>query len=386
MLVASFARLQAVDIGLAEPERLLTMRIDVPAHWRHTPGAVQLFQDRTAARMRALPGVTTVALSDSPPVDYLQPQVRDAGVSITVEGGGRFLNGVAEQAPFTPTRRRVTADYFAALGLPLVTGRAFSTGDHAGAARVAVINETMARLHWPGQEALGKRVNFENVRPGRPLPEPWTEIVGIVADARQHRYDAPPRPEIYTPLAQVAMPPPSWTLLVRAAIPPAALAPAIRRGIQEDDPSAAVYDVQTMTSIIDAATATPRYATMLVSLFAALALVLVAVGIHGVAAFTAVQRVREIGIRLALGATRSSIMRLILAQTLRPAAAGMLVGAVTTVLTTRLLGSMLHETSPLDPLLLGIAVAALLVIAIAASVLPARRATRVDPMVALRAE
>lgn len=332
----------------------------------------------------ALPGIDSVAIG-SRPVNYLAGDSR-AGVSITLEGGKRFLNGNPEDAPFTPGRRWVTPGYFEALGLPLVMGRSFTDADRAGAAPVGVINETMARMHWPGQNPIGKRLNFENVRPGRPLAEAWTEIVGVVADARQHQFDAPSRPEIYTPLAQTPHVMSSWSVLVRSATPPAELTASIRRVIHDVDPAVPAFEARTMTSIIDEAIAIPRYAALLVGLFAMLALVLAAVGLHGLGAFAVAQRTREIGLRIALGATRADVARLIAAEGLGPAVAGLAVGTAAAVATTRLLSALLYETEPSDPIILVAAMLLLLLVAISASYLPARRATRVDPIVALKTE
>ncbi|MGH9311406.1 MAG: FtsX-like permease family protein, partial [Vicinamibacterales bacterium] len=383
LLIASFARLHAIDPGF-EPQRLLTMTLTLPAPPYGTPEAALAFHDRVIARVSAIPGVQAVAIGANP-VEYLSNRPA-GGVSITIEGGNRYLNGVPEQAGFTPGRRRVTPTYFRALGLPLVAGRGFTESDRRGAPLVAVVNESMARLHWPGQSALGKRVNFEAVRPGRPLAEPWTEIVGVVGDARQHRFDAPPRPEIYTPLTQTPYLLSTSTVLVRSNLSPLAIAAPVRQAIRDLDSAVPVFEVRTMTSIIDEATAAQRYAASLVALFAMLALALAAVGVYGLAALAAAQRVREIGIRMALGATRSDVRRFMLGQGLRPAAFGIGAGVLVAAFATRLLGALLYDIGPSDPLTFTLAVAVLLGAAVCASYLPARRASRLDPAVVLRAE
>jgi putative ABC transport system permease protein len=383
LMVTSFVRLQAIDPGF-ETRHLLTMTISLPSTTYRTPEAALKFRDRVLAGTRSIPGVEAAAIGNA--VDYLARSHSDAGVSITIEGGRRFLNGQAEQAPFTPGRRRVTADYFRALGLRVIAGRGLTDADRSGGALVGVINESMARMHWPGQSAIGKRVNFESVRPGRPLVEPWTEIVGVVADARQHRFDVRPRPEIYTPLAQTPYLLSTLTLLVRSATPPATVAPAVRQAIRDIDVTVPAFDMRTMTSIIDEATATPRYAANLASLFAVLALTLAAVGTYGLGAFASAQRVREIGIRIALGATRADVLRLTFREGFRPAAAGIAAGTLAAVLATRLLSALLYDVGPSDPLILASAVIIVLVVALCGSYLPARRAARVDPVVALRAD
>jgi putative ABC transport system permease protein len=279
----------------------------------------------------------------------------------------------------------VSPRYFETIGLPLVAGRSFTNDDRLGTPPVALINETMARTHWRGENSIGKRVNFEAVRPGRPLAEPWMEIIGVVADARQHRLDAPPRPEIYTPLAQAPTASGSLSLLVRSATA-AELAPSVRRTVQELDPRVPVFDIRTMTSIIHEATATPRYTSTLIGLFAALALTLAALGIHGLGAYAGAQRTREIGIRIALGATRTDVVRLIATQGLAPALAGLVLGSVGAIAGSRLLKSLLYEVAPSDPVVFAAALVTLLAGAVLATCLPAVRATRVDPVVALRAE
>jgi len=383
LMVASFVRLQAIETGF-EPKGLLLTTVSLPQSYS-TSDAVLAFHDRLLSRMLQIPGVAAAAIG-SDPVDYLLRNRPDAGVSVTIEGGRRFLNGVAGDAPFTPGRRRVTPDYFRALGVRLLAGRGFTDADRLGSTPVAVINDTMAQTHWPGQSAVGKRLNFESVRPARPPREPWTEIVGVVTDARQHRYDSMPRPEIYTPLAQTSGVFPVVTLLVRSDAPASTLAPLVRQAVRDIDRTVPAFDVRTMSGIIGQATATPRYAAGLVSLFAALALVLAALGIYGLGSFVAAQRVREIGIRMALGATRADILRLIGAVGIRPAAAGIAAGSVVAGFATRLLAALLYGVEPSDPLIFAAVVGLLLAVAAVASLLPARRAARADPVLSLRAE
>jgi putative ABC transport system permease protein len=335
-------------------------------------------------RLSTLPGVEAAGIGAAP-VSYLAPvRGRAAGTSIMIEGGRRYLNGEPNDAPFTPGRRYVSSGWIEAFGLRLVRGRTFTETDVAGAPWVAVINETMAQIHWPGQDAIGKRVNFEWSRRDRSPLEPWTTIVGVVADARQHRFEESPRPEIYTPLAQadyVA----SWsTVLVRSAVPPETLTAPVREAVRAIDPRVPAYDIRTMTSIIREATATQRYSAWLVGLFALIAMSLTAVGIHGLGAFAAAQRTREIGIRVALGATRGDILRLTVGDGIRPSIYGLAVGIVAAMAGTGLLRGLLYEVEPSDPRLFAGALLTLACVAFVAAYRPARRAARVDPMVALR--
>lgn len=386
LMVASFVRLQAIHPGF-ESRQLLTMTLGIPDEGYGTPEAALALHDQVLERVSGLPGVEAVATeAGDSPVDYLARDRSIVGVSITVEGGKEFLNGRPGDAPFVPGHRRVTPSYFDTLGLRLVAGRRFTDDDRHGAVPVAVINGTMARRHWPGRNPIGRRVNFQLAQPGRPVTEPWTEIVGVVTDARQHRFEEQPRPEIYTPLAQTPYVIHTASLLIRSVTPPAELARPVQRVIRQIDPKVPVFDVRTMTSIIREATATSRYSAMLVGLFAVMALVLAAVGIHGLGAFAAAQRTREIGVRIALGATRGNILRLVVTQGLAPAIIGLVIGAGAAIAVTRLLSSLLYEVRPSDPLLFAGAIAMLLIVAFAASSLPALRATRIDPTVALRSE
>jgi len=383
LLGASLARLLATDPGF-EARQLLTMSLALSETAYSTPESALAFHRRVLERVSSIPGVEAAGIG-SAPVKYLVPGVVRS-TSITIEGRGRFLNAESRTAPLTPGRRHVTPGYLEALGLRLVAGRLLTEADAAARTPVAVINQTMARMHWPGQDPIGKRVNFEGVRPGRPLLEPWTEIVGVVADARQDRFHAPPRPEVFTPLAQRRSVAREATLLVRSSLPPAGLTAALRAAIQGIDANVPVFDVRTMTGIIREATATPRYGAGLVGLFAVIALALTAAGIHGLGAFAAAQRTREIGVRVALGATRSDVLGLVVGEGLKPAACGLVVGIGAAIGGTRLLRGLLHEVEPSDPGVLAAALLVLVSVAVVAAYGPARRAARIDPMEALRTE
>jgi putative ABC transport system permease protein len=383
MLGVGFAHLHASDPGF-DAKALLTAEVGLPPSYASSEEAVA-FHERLVERISTVPGVGAVAIGTSV-VRYLhERQAIPRGVSIWVEGGRGFLNGEADHAPFTPGRTVVTPDYFEALGIRLVAGRTFLNGDRAGALPVAVINETMARMHWPGQDPIGRRVNFESVRPNRPLREPWTVIVGVVSDARQDRFETPPRPEIFLPLAQAGLGS-TATLVVRAGMPPVSLMASVRHAIQQVDPRAPVLNLRTMTSIIDEATASSRYAAFYVGLLACLALMLAAGGIYSLGAFAAAQRTQEVAVRIALGAGRRDVLRLILAQALRPAVGGLAIGCVLALAATKLAAGHVPDVQPSHPLFVLVSLVILAVVAAAASYLPARRATRVDPLAALKAE
>ncbi len=385
MLAGAFARLHAIDPGF-DADHLLTVQIAMPPSYNTPPDALE-YQRRLVEGASALPGVQSVAIG-SAVVGYLEePAAVPAGASITIEGGRRFLNGEADQAPLTPGRILVSSGYVRTLGLRVIAGRDFSGADDAaGSPPVALINEAMARMHWPGQNPVGRRVNFENVRPNQPPPAPWIRIVGVVSDARQDRFETTPRPQIYLPLAQQTRLTGSPWLLVRAAAPVDTLMFSLRRAIRDVDPRAPLLSMRTMASVIEEATAAPRYAASYVGWLAGLALALAAGAIYSLGTFAAASRTTEVAIRMALGGSRSDVLRLILTQALRPAVAGLAIGAGVALAAARLASVELQGVRATDPVLFLIALAVLASVAAVASYLPARRAARIDPLAALRTE
>jgi putative ABC transport system permease protein len=386
IVTTSFARLMAIDPGF-RPEALLAASIGVPSASATTPESARALHERLVAALGRLPGATAVAIG---PLEsqYLLPanQVTPAGVSITIEGRGRFLNGEATQASLTPSRYLVSDTYVRTLGLQVRRGRDFAPTDRAGSPLVALVNETMARLHWPGQDPVGMRVNFERVPVHGPLREPWTHIVGVVSDARQYRFDEIPRPTIYTPLAQSTFVSPVISVAIRTALPFAQMNTAIRRAIRETDPGLPVLDVRAMTGVIRDATATARYATMLLTVLAVIAVVLAAGGTYGLAAFAAAQRGPEIAIRMALGAHPARIRRLLFGQALRPVLVGLAAGLVIAILAIRGAAAETYGVQPTNPIFLAVSATILLSVATIVAYLPARRAMHVDPARALKRE
>jgi len=274
----------------------------------------------------------------------------------------------------------VSVNYFHVMGIPLLSGRLIDRRDVFSSSRVTLISKTMARLYFPNQDPLGKQLSFA-FPPDSGAPR---EIVGIVGDVRDVALGQDPGPMMYVPYAQA----PFWgaNMVVKSTLSPPSVASAIRQEVQKIDKDLPVTDVATMPELIDASVAQARFRTMLLGLFAAMAMVLAALGIFGVISYSVSCRTNEIGIRVALGASRSSILRMILRETLALALAGMALGVPCALAASRLVGHMLFGVSASDPATLAAVTFALAAVATLAGYVPAYRAMRVDPMVALRYE
>ncbi|MBW4697200.1 MAG: ABC transporter permease [Aphanocapsa lilacina HA4352-LM1] len=372
LLGQSLWRLQSVEPGL-NPKNVLTAGIYLPvAKYRDERQIVDFF-DRLLARIRALPGVSSASGIFTLPLSG-----SSSDGTFIIEGRPPVGPGQEPSAGYLI----VGPDYLQTMGIPLLRGRAFDERDRATSPKVALINETMAQKFWPGEDPVGRRLSIDTPRPA---PESWIEIVGIAKDARTLALNKPVRPEMYFPYSQLAWP--FLTLVIRTGTgDPAALGNALREQVKAMDSDQALGEVQTMEAVIAESIEQERFNALLLVLFAAVALVLSGVGLYGVIAYSVTQRTHEIGIRLALGAERGSIVRLVVGQGMAPAIAGVAIGLVAAAALGRLLSSLLFGVSAIDPpTFLGVA-AVLLGVAFLACFLPARRATRVDPMVALRYE
>jgi putative ABC transport system permease protein len=274
--------------------------------------------------------------------------------------------------------RSVAPGFFETLRIRLVSGRPFNETDSKGATRVAIINEAMGRRYFSGQNMLGKVLKFGTE------PDDECQIVGVVSDTRDVTLRAEPRPQVYFPLLRNTEA--SLHLFVRTSADPLALAADLRKAVWAIDKDEPVSHVQSMTEVIAQSVAEPRFRTWLLGVFATAGLTLTLVGIYGVVSYMAGQRTREIGIRVALGAKRGNVLRLVLGQGVRLAMAGAIAGVVGSLALTRLLKGQLFEIKPTDPATLIGAAVLMLLVALAACYAPARRATRVDPLVALRHE
>ncbi|HET6372373.1 MAG TPA: FtsX-like permease family protein, partial [Candidatus Polarisedimenticolia bacterium] len=288
---------------------------------------------------------------------------------------------VPEQAQLpTSSFNLITPGYFSTMGIPLIEGRLFNADDGAASPEVIIVNESMAKRWWPGGSALGHRV-----KQGFPQDKtPWREIVGVVADTRQMGPEQPADTEVFLPFDQMADT--ALSLVVLSSAPPATLAPAVRREIARLDAAQPVDNVRTMEEYLSLTMARRRFSTLLLGLFAGLALLLSAVGIYSVVSCGVSMRTREFGVRMALGAARGDVLRLVLVQGARLALVGVGAGLAGALALTRLMAGLLYGVGPTDPITFASLAALLAVVAVASCSVPAWRATRVDPMVALRHE
>ena len=370
LMLQSLYRLLEVNPGF-RPDRVLTMEINLRTAQYSKPAAILNFWQQTLDRVRAIPGVEKAALGTAIPLSG--SHYRD---DITVEGMpdpglGKYPH---------PDYHTVSRGYLDALGVRLLLGRDFSEADNETAAQVALINATMARRFWPNENAIGKRFRW-----GHPGPhDEWINVVGVVGDTKMYGLANPARLEIYVPYPQRATN--DMSLVLRSSIDPASLTSAVRAaviGIDRDQP---VFGVATMKQLVDDSVSTRRVTLILMGLFSALALILASIGIYGVISYSVGQRTNEIGIRVALGAQRRDILRMILVQGGQMALLGIGIGVVAGQALTGIMASLLYGVSARDPLTFGGVAILIALVALAACYVPARRAMRVDPMVALRYE
>jgi putative ABC transport system permease protein len=373
LLLRSFRQLTRVELGF-DPDRVLTADLVLPES-RYSQKAAQ-----TAAfsgmldELTALPGVERAAFVIGAP---LEPR---GGIGHTVLLEGRDL--AAEQMPGARVRP-VMGDYFAALGQPVVGGRAFTPADDETAPPVAIVNQQFARQFWPGASPLGARIAF---RLGAAEPV-WMTIVGVAADLKSTTLDADDTRAVYYPYRQRL---PDWqrfgTLVVRSAGDPAALARSVREAVWRVDPTLPLTGVTTLDAKLHRSLARERFTTVALAAFAATALLLAVLGVYGVLAWAVERRRREIGVRMALGALRRDLVRGVVTRALGLAVAGLGLGLFAAAVVTRGLGALLYQVAPTDPATYALAALVLLAVTALGGYLPARRASRVDPVEALRGE
>jgi predicted permease len=366
LLLKSFVRLRQVSPGF-DTSNLLTMQLSLPQS-KYAGDARQAdFIRRVVASVGSLPGVRAAGAVASLPLTG-----NSASRYFEIEGRAPRPAGEGLNANFN----LASPDYFRALGVAVVSGRGFDEHDTAGAPEVVVINETMARRFWPDEDPLGKRMRIGN--------NPWRTVVGVVADVKNEALAADPKPEMFYPLLQEPLP--FMTLAVRTDADPKALAQDVARGVREVDADEPVYDVKTMDERLAESVSPQRLTAALVGIFAALAMTLAGVGIYGVISYSVAQQTHEFGIRMALGAQKGDVLKLVLRQGLLLALAGVLLGLAGALALTRVMSSLLYGVTVTDPATFAGVAAVLTAVALAACLLPARRATKVDPMVALRYE
>jgi len=371
LMMKSLYRLLSVDPGF-RPDRVLTMEMSLRTSQYDKDAAVLNFWQQVLDRVRALPGVEDAALGTGIPLTD-----NHSRTDITVEGMALPKPGSFPH----PDVHRVSPEYVSTLGVRLLGGRAFTDADSETAPRVAMINAMAAQRLFPGGNPVGKRFMF-----GRPSAKPpkWIAIVGVVGDTKLYGLANPSRLEVYLPLRQSA--PSEMNLVVKSGIDPAALTSAIRHAIASIDKDQPIFAIATMRKLVGDSVSTRRITLILLGLFSGLALVLAAIGIYGVISYSVAQRTHEIGIRMALGAQRGDVLRLILAQGVKIAGAGAAIGIGLSLGLTRLMANLLFAVSAADPPTFAAVAIVLVAIAMLACYIPARRILRVDPTIALRYE
>ena len=369
LVVKSLWRLQQVDLGI-NPDRLLTMKIPLRGQQYSQPQQARAFCERLLEQMQTLPGVRFAAVSDS-----LPPGDTAGSNNFTIEG-----RHVLEHDEPVAYFIRVSPDYFRVLGMRLRGGRYFTSADTADSPSVVLINETMQRRFFPGENPIGRRLNL-----GSANQPDWEEIVGVVGDVKYNGLADEVQPALYLAIAQA--PAPELTLLLKTDLSdPLNLTAAATSRIRELDPGLPIARVSTMEHLLADATAPQRFHTTLIALFASLALLLACVGIYGVISYSVSQRAHELGTRMALGAQTRDVLNLVLGQGLRLALTGAAIGLAAAFGLTRLMTSLLFGVRATDPSTFVSVTLFLLMAALTACYLPARRASRVDPMLALRHE
>jgi predicted permease len=370
LMLRTLWKLSQVDPGF-RTERVLTSRLDLNFSRYKEEDEQRAFHASLLERLKAEPGVLSVSLAGSFPLNERGP------------ANGRFrMEGQPAVAPEALPRadfQRVSPDYFKTIAVPILKGRSLEDADRKDAPLVAVVNRSMARRFWPGEDPIGRRIGVDGREPGEIR---WITVVGVSGDVRQYGLANPPVEQIYLSLLQ--FPGLSTTALLRTAVDPSRLERLVRADVHAIGPEQPVDHFRTLAEVHAGALAAPRLTAILLAAFAALALTITATGIAGVIAFSVGQRRREFGIRMALGALPSSVQRMVLNQGMRPVLAGLALGLAGAIALTRLWASLLYEVSPTDPPTYFVVAFVLGAVAVVSCFVPARRATTVDPMVALR--
>ena len=371
LLINSFLRLRNVDPGFRS-DNLLTMKFELPVPKYLEFERRSAFYTDLIQRVEAIAGVKSAAVTTNLPL-YRQGN----SIGIGIEGQPPLPPG-QENVVFT---RVISPGYFDTMSIPLLRGRVFSDQDAPNTPRAAVIGETMARLYWPGQDPIGKRIGVGEIE----RPEDWTQVVGVVKDVRQLELTADPKPQLYLPYKQRGFFEPR-DLVVKTEVDPASLAATVRKTVWEIDKDQPVSHIRTMEEILLDSIARQRFSMLLLAIFAGVALILAAVGIYGVMSYSVAQRTHEIGIRMALGAQTSAVLKLAVGYGMKLVVAGIVIGLIAAFALTRVMSTLLFGVTATDPVTFGVISLLLIVVAAIASYIPARRATKVDPIIALRYE
>jgi predicted permease len=383
LLLRSFEKMRSLGLGF-HTDHTLTAAYNLPRQQYSTQSAIDGFNLTMRNRLEQLPGVQAVGVTSMLPA---------AGV----EFSGTFTpegyvppKGAGLNLAWIP---QVMGDYFQAQGIPMIRGRDFTSADREGAPLVVIVNRTLAEHYWPGQDPIGKRLH----RGPKEADLPWLTVVGEIGDVKELAADVPTEEQFYIPASQAkadagSFAPPGMltgrggSIVVRGKLPPEQMANSLLAIVHSLDPQLPLTQVESMDRVVSEGQAPRRFSTALISAFAGAAILLALLGIYSVIAFSTALRTQEMAIRLALGSQRSSILRMILVSGVKLGLAGCAIGAIAAAFATRLLRSLLFQVDTLDPTVLGLAIVAILLLAVAASVIPARRAASVEPMEALRTE
>jgi putative ABC transport system permease protein len=370
LLIRSFQRLQQVDPGF-NPHGVLALNFDLPSI-RYKNAGSERFNREFFERLRNQPGV-----KDAGGVMMLPLSGHNMTISFDIEG-----RNIPQRSQPSAEFFVATPHYFETMQVPVLRGRTFEDRDQRSSTKVVIVTKSFADKYFPGEDPVGK-----HLKPGagdEPGEAPWREIIGVVGDIRNRSLDAPTRPAYYLPLSQLVWGEP--TVLVRTAVDPSAILPEVRDILRQIDPEIPLYDVRTYDDYVALSVGREKFQTVLLGLFAGIALLLTAVGLYGVMAYSVVQRTQEIGIRLALGASHHDVLAMVLRGGATLAGIGLAVGTIGALILTRFMKTMLFGVKTQDPATFVVVCVGLSAVALLASYIPARRATKVDPMVALRYE
>jgi putative ABC transport system permease protein len=369
LLIRSFRLVTSVNPGF-DPKNVIEAEVSLPQFLYATPQQWTAFSNELLARLHAQPGLRDSALAAPLPMD----RQGEASFAFSIVGDPPLPPGKSPTADYAT----VSPDYFPMMRIPLLRGRFFSDADSPSSPKVAIISEALARRYFPNQDPLGRQMRFGFP----PNSNVSREIVGIVGDIRDVALSRKPGPMMYVPFAQAPLY--GSEVVVRSSLSASSVAAGIRQAVGSIDKSLPVTDIESLSDALGQSISQERFRTFLLASFSAIALVLAAVGIFGVISYSAAQRTHEIGIRIALGAERRDVLRLILGQGTKLALVGLGIGVVAAFLLTRLMSSLLYSISATDPLTFASVTIILLSVALTACYIPARRAMRVDPIVALR--
>src|SRR6266566_408588 len=368
LMVKSFWVLLHVAPGFRS-ENILTARLSLPSSRYPDNQRIAALEGQVLESLRGRPGVQSAGFATYVPLSGL-----DNDWAFLIEGRPTLPVGTHNMAKYRP----VSAGYFETIGIPLLRGRSFTSADTAESPWVVVINDSMAREYWPSENPIGQRLNFRE--------PPWRTVIGVVGNVLHEGLDGEAKAEMYLPVEQSSNIESDPTIVVRTVLDPGPAAAELRGAVSAIDGTVPVDRIETMRQLVSGSVAQPRFRTMILAAFSMLALVMAAIGIYGVMNYLVIQRTREFGIRLSLGATGGDVLRLVLGRAAMLIAVGLCLGLLGSVVLARLIASLLYGVTPLDPLTFAAVSLLLSAVALFASYIPARRASKIDPLVALRCE